>query len=489
MRLPAIIARPLAAILDAGERTYARRDLRLYGRATAGDEDRLLPQSDRDTVVLRCHDLRRNNPIITGACDRIMDNVIGPQIIMQARTDDEKWNAVAEEWLANWSAAIDPAGRTSLTDAARLTVTGRLYDGEIFHQPTPEGCTAIIESERIRPPTKNKDGQTGVRTDPATGRVISWLVHGRDKSGAFDGEHAETWVPDLIHCARRWRPDQIRGWPDLSSVANIVTDIHEINAANLKKQKMGALAAWVYQKGQSGARLQGRGAMPEVAGSQPLSKFREGMIYEIEQGGTLAAFQNNSPGGEYAPFIELNLRLVGMALGLPYEFLLLYFGGGSFASSKASLLQAYKTIESWQSWLDAAYLKKVIPWRIAKAIRDRELPPAPVVNGKSQFAMWEWQRPGVEWIDPQNAIQTEMQEVRIGASDMQAVCARRGRDPEKTARNNARYLKMLDRVGKEEGVDPARLHNIQIPGQTPTAAAPVPKPETDDDEKKGGSNE
>jgi len=48
---------------------------------------------------------------------------------------------------------------------------------------------------------------------------------------------------------------------------------------------------------------------------------------------------------------------------------------------------------------------------------------------------------------------------------------------------------MLDRVGKEEGVDPARLHNIQIPGQTPTAAAPVPKPETDDDEKKGGSNE
>jgi capsid protein len=127
----------------------------------------------------------------------------------------------------------------------------------------------------------------------------------------------------------------------------------------------------------------------------------------------------------------------------------------------------------------------VISWRVAKAIRDRELPPAPVVNGKSEFAKWEWQRPGVEWIDPQNAIQTEMQEVRIGASDMFAVCSRRGRDAENTARNNARYLKMLDRVGAEEGVDPARLHNIQIPGQTPA----VSEPAKDDDGKAEKPNE
>jgi capsid protein len=165
--------------------------------------------------------------------------------------------------------------------------------------------------------------------------------------------------------------------------------------------------------------------------------------------------------------MEFNLRMVGMALGLPYEFLLLYFGGGNFASSKASLLQAYKTIETWQAWIETEFLLPVIAWRIMRAIKDRELPPAPVVNGVSEWAKWEWQRPGVEWIDPQNAIQTEMQEVRMGARDMYAVCARRGGDAEKVARANARYLKMLERVGAEEGVEPARLHNIQIPGQTP----------------------
>ena len=469
----------LSAILDAAEWSRGRRELQYFGRAQSGTEDRLLPQADRDRVTSRCHDLRRNNPVVSGACDRIVDNVIGSRITMQARTSDPAWNAEAERWLNNWAAAVDPAHTTSLTTAARLTVAARLYDGEIFHQPTADGCLNIIEAERVRAPKDGKDKSAvpGARLDPSTGRVLAWCVHQRDAQGGFVLPHSEEWLPGLIHPTYRWRPDQVRGWPMLSVVANMVTDIKEINDANLRKNKMGAMAAWVYSKGQSGGSLQGRTPATSSTG-QPLQKFTDGQIYEIEQGANLQPFANNQPGAEYAPFMEFNLRMVGMALGLPYEFLLLYFGGGNFASSKASLLQAYKTIETWQAWVECEFLRPVTAWRIMRAIKDRELPPAPVVNGISEWAKWEWQRPGVEWIDPQNAIQTEMQEVRIGATSMFDVCARRGRDAEETARANARYLKMLDRVGLEEGVDPARLHNIQIPGQTPAVTG------AQDDDKK-----
>ena len=108
----------LSAILDAADRSRGRRDLSYFGRATPGDEDRLMPQSDRDTTAQRCHDMRRNNPVISGACDRVTDNVVGAEIIMQARTSDPGWNAKAERWLKNWSRAIDPERRTSLTTAA-----------------------------------------------------------------------------------------------------------------------------------------------------------------------------------------------------------------------------------------------------------------------------------------------------------------------------------------------------------------------------------
>lgn len=478
------LLRYLATALDAAERSVGRRQLSYYGRAVNASEDYLVPQADLDTCRQRCKDLRRNNPIISGAIDRIVDNVVGSKITMQARTSSPAWNQQAEEWLDGWMAKTDPEGFTSFTDAGRLTVAARLYDGEIFHQPTPTGQLAIIEAERVRESQdpKQKTPVPGARLDPVTGAVTAWCVHSRDIYGQFGMKHAEQWVPGLIHCARRWRPDQRRGYPDLAVVANIVTDLNEINSANLRKSKMGALAAWVYEKATSGGSLQGR-TTPESAGAQPLHKFQEGQIYEVPFGSKLSPFQNNQPGSEYQPFVELNLRLVGMALGLPYEFLLLYFGGGNFASSKASLLQAYKTIETWQAWLETSYIFPAVSWRVSKAIRDRELPPAPVdARGVSEWSKWEWQRPGVEWIDPQNAIQTEMQEVRIGASDMYAVCARRGRDAEETARANARYLKMLERVATEEGVDQAALHNIQIPGQTPPPAAATAKP-------KDGNNE
>jgi capsid protein len=481
----------LAGILDAGERSRGRRALEVYGRATPGDEDRLYPQSDRDTTAQKCYDLIRNNPVISGASDRIVDNVVGSKIVMQARTSDPVWNAKAERWLKNWCAAIDPEKRTNFTTSARLTVAARLYAGEIFHMPTPDGQLAIIEAERIRKPQNDRNavgGLNGYRQDPITGRVTGWCVHGRDANGGFGSTHAEQWVPFLFHPHYRWRPDQVRGWPMLAKVANMATDIHEINNANLRKNKMGAMAAWVYKKGQSGGGLQGRTAATSSTG-QPLQKFTDGQIYEIESGSELAPFLNNQPGAEYAPFMELNLRMFGMAVGLPYEFLLMYFGGGSFSSSKSSLLQAYKTIDTWQEWLDCDYLLPVTQWRIAKAITDRELPPAPVdSDGVSEFGKWEWQRPGVEWIDPQNAIQNDMQEVRIGATSMYKVCGKRGADAEETARDNARYLIMLDKVGKEFGVDPARLHNIQIPGQTP-AVADKPKAIDTEDDKGDKPNE
>ena len=468
----------MAAVLDAAERSIGRRDLSFFGRESHGSEDRLVPQWDRDKVIFRCHDLRRNNPIVSGATGRIVENVVGPRVRLQARTSSAEWNDRAEHWMNNWSACIDPGERLSLTDGAKLTVAAGLYDGEIMHHPTPEGQIAIIESTRIRDSKENKKPYILDKN----GKILKWNVQNRNDKGGFD-QKEDNWVSGIIHCARRWRPDQIRGWPELAVVANIVTDLNEINSAQLRKNKISALAAWVYERGQSGGSLTGRTVTP--SGGQSLHKFQEGQIYEIEKGSKLGQFVNNQPGAEYTPFVELNLRLVGMALGIPYEFLLMYFGGGSFSSSKASLLQAYKTIEGWQEWVEFSYIIPVTQYRINKAIKDRELPPAPVDKyGVSEWKKWEWQRPSVDWIDPQNAIQTEMQEVRMGATTMYEVCSKRGHCAEEVARSNARYLKMIDRIASEEGVSANRLHDIQIPGQTPLAPEENPKEDADKKDKK-----
>jgi capsid protein len=222
-----------------------------------------------------------------------------------------------------------------------------------------------------------------------------------------------------------------------------------------------------------GGRLKGRNTTKSDS-SHPLSSFRDGMIYELEEGQQLQPFQNNQPGGEYSPFVELNLRLIGMAVRLPYEFLLQYFGGGTFASSKAALEQVHVTVAAWQDWIEDALIRPVIAWRVAEAIRRKELSPAPVDSrGRSEWDRWQWQRPAVMWLDPQAAIQAEMQEIRMGVGTLTAAAAERGLDLEETFRQRAAEMRMAADIEEEYGLGAGSLSDIQIPGQTPTPATPV----------------
>lgn len=449
--------------------------LRVLGRDTAADEDSLLRQDDRDSVINRCHDLRRNNPVAAGVAIGLADNVVGSQFRMQARTSDAGWNAAAEAWFRNWSANCDRAGRDNLTEILRHCVSARLFDGELFLVPSSDGTVAVVESERVRPPA---NGEKSFRLD-IRGRVSAWYVADRNDKGEFDSAPGGRWVRDLIHAPFRWRPDQVRGWPQLATVATILADIGEINDANLKKYKMGALAAWVLT---GGGQLRGRaGAGP----AHSLQRFKDGQIYELEPGQSLSPFNNSQPGGEYAPFIDVNLKLIGAALRLPYEFLLQYFGGGTFASSKASLEQVHITVGAWQEWLETHVIRPLVSWRIAKAIADGELSPAPVDReGRSEWDRWQWQKPAVTWLDPQGAINTEMQEVRMGVRPLSDVAASRGYDLEEVYRMRAREIAMQQAVAAEFGINPAALSDIQIPGQAPISAGKETGTETEEKDEK-----
>ena len=458
-----------SGILDAGIRSLQRSSLRVFGRDRQASEDKLLDQPDRDEVLNRCHDLRRNNAVVAGAVRRIEDNVVGSHFRVQVRTSDPAWNNAAEKWLKTWSHRVDAGRRLSLTSLARQIVSARLIDGEVLLVPQPDGQVTPVEAERLRA----KDGEhEAFNLDDRTGIVKSWHVAARDKR---TGEVSSTEgydVRDAIHAAYRWRIDQVRGWPELATVANICADVGEINDANLAKYKIGAKAAWMLT---GGGRLPGRGETP-TGEADKLATAVNGMIIKMRDGQKLESVVNNQPGGEYGPFIEINLRLVGMATGLPYEFLLCYFGGSNFASSRAALSQAHKTIETYQDWLWEEAIYPLLCWRIARAVAEHELPEAPVdEDGLSEMFKLEWQRPALDWLDPQSAVQAEMQQVRMGATSMPRVCAAHGVDAEEILRESADYLLLVKKVAAEKGIPPDALHNITISGQPPISLADVAK--------------
>jgi capsid protein len=468
-----------AYILDAAERSRARKDLHYFGRAQSRSEDRLLPHYEIETARQRLHDARRNNPLIAGIGDRFADSIIGNRLVLHPRTKDEAWNKKASDFMLSWMRRPTVDKRRTMLECAKTAVSSRLWDGESFYRKDNNlGLLHPLEAERIRPPqgddlqnhTAGRPGALGAHVDPATGEVLAWCVHGRDKDGGFFGDREQAWIPSaemVGPVGRLWRFDQVRCLPELAPVANLLVDMNEVNQYAMNKMKADQLMAWIHTRSQSStATLRGRGGtnVSQPAGTQPLSKMDFGQIFETD--GELQSFASQTPGNNYEPFMEMNLRIFCACIGLPYEYAMLFFGKANFSSSKATRLLVQRTVESWQTDIAEDFFKPIIWWRISLAIMRGELPAAPVGDdGMSEFWKWEWQVPSLEWIDEQNAVQAEMQTYLLGATTLSAINGRRGRDLEETLRIKAKEKVLIKSIAKEFSLNPEELSFVQIPGQ------------------------
>ena len=84
-----------AAGYDAAEDSRHQPRLR-WNRSVSKDEDSMIGSYDRTKLRQRCRNLRRNDAITSGICERFFDNVVGTGIIPQAKTSDSEWNEQAE---------------------------------------------------------------------------------------------------------------------------------------------------------------------------------------------------------------------------------------------------------------------------------------------------------------------------------------------------------------------------------------------------------
>ena len=471
------------AAYDAGEQSRNRRDLRMFSRTAPRDEDRLVTNYSRQLARARCHDLRRNNPVVAGIGDRFADYVVHHGIRPQANTSNPEWNKRADDWFNNWAEIADARERLTLDEMCRLNVAARLFDGEIFHLLLSSGKLMPVESERCRAPRGTYElplGFDGVRLD-SLGRVQAFCFHGRDRMGCFDGEHDEQWYAanDVIHVARPWRFDSIRPMPELSPIANTLADMAELNNATLNTSKLQAMIGLIINKNGGAANpafgLRTANGSTKLPGYAELRRIENLMVMEGEHGDEVKGLDLKSPGSNYTPFMKLQLQWIGACLGLPYEFVMMVFEGTSFSGSKALMMQAGRTVENWQFWLVDNFLQPTRTWRIAKAIKEGRLPLAPVdERGVSEWYKCIWQPPPMDWIDPHGQMQTDMQEYLIGATDLATIGRRRGKAWEQVAISKARELKRLDEIARREGPKDCKRSDLsffQIPGQTKDAGA------------------
>lgn len=467
--------RTLCSILDISEPSKDRSNRWYHDRGSVQSEDRLTTQYDRDAAIARCHDLVRNSAIARGIVDRVRDMTVGTGITPQAQTDDEAWNNQAEAFWRSWSKAPETSGLSDMTDVLKLSASSLITDGGVGILKHSNGSIQLVELSRFRPHPDEPISSLPYKTD-TNGKITHWCIWDRDETGGFTNKDLASWVSvkHVLVLFDRRRPDQVMPYPQLAPAANMLQDVNEINQFTLRQAKVQSAVAVVHQKGATGKPLHGGGRNSKAGegGDEKIKKNVESVGWSlIDTDGQVSMLTPSTPSSTYDSFIKLNIQFVGMCVSLPFEFLMLFFGEGTYSSSKATLMQAREAIHGRQQGLIRFILRPLWIWRISKAVADGLLPPPP--DGLFDYTKVYFQLPSFEWVDQKDSVQTEMQQVLAGFRSRREIAAKYGYDFDTLLRENARDLKKISEVEKEFGLPPGSLSKIQLSGSPEPAKKEV----------------
>lgn len=484
---------------DAGESSHVRQDLG-WGRAQPCDEDNMIgPDKTRETSSLKAIDLMRNGQD-NGVCNRIAQFAVGSTGLRpQGLTSSDKWNEQVEDWWNYiYSPSCDSRGRISMWRMQWHAVSLRPTMGGVYWQLLSNGKIRPIETERIRNPkdeNSRKDCCEGVKINPETGEILGYWVHSRDKNGGFSGDHKEVFVEAknmIAVVAPPWRPDQVREMPDFAPIVPHMKDLSEANKYTLNTMKtQSKLFAWLSTAG-SGPLGGSRNSNPMNMVNQRKSFQLDALeVMHLNPNETLNMGSSPTPSSTHIPYMQMQAGLAAAGINYPYEFFTYDFSKCDFSRMRAVVGLINRSSEIWRAWLAEA-LNKLYVWRVAMAIRDGEIPPAPIdAEGKSEWNLVDWQAPEDIAIDRQAEIQSDTLEFQMRQNSMSSIARRRGKDYADVLRQQARDWKLEERIAEEEGVPSDLIHpKAQIPGQT-SNAGPIgqkdpegPKPtEPDEDDK------
>lgn len=420
-RRAAAMATARFGVQFAGQYTGARRDkqsMRSFNPMPgSADSDSL---GDLPVLRARSRDLGRNAPIARGARNTSKTNIVGAGLRVSSCLQREVLgisDAEAEAWEDNTETLFDLWASSKMSDVARkqcfyeqqgVAFTSAWDSGDCFAiRRYKEGtsflalCVQLVEADRVCTPTGKAvapfplppggytaglpDIRDGIELDidgeelayhvlnrhPGdTGMLLSYLptdwarIPARGPSG----------VPLMIHLMEMDRIGQTRGIPMLAPVIEALKQLDRYAEAELMAAVVSAFFT-VFIKTVEGGEAN-TGLMPHVernpSGLGPFGgdgvlvagnemALGSGTITELAEGEDITIANPNRPNPNFDPFFLAVIRQIGIALGIPYEVLIMHFSS-SYTASKAAIETARQFFTDRRVWLARNFCQPVYEW-------------------------------------------------------------------------------------------------------------------------------
>lgn len=429
------------AIQDKGRRKAPKT--RTYS------EDRMLRSRKHEKLRATAQDQARNHTLLVWMIRRHLDYV--SQFQPMARTPLRELNKEIE-FLLKWHGRkqnFDLAKRHGRDDMMRIYEGMKVLDGDCAmakirgRRSGGEGSLQGIEGSRI---TKPKDLPNALRTQVNEqglvlddfGAVTRYCVATRKEGNMCYGQMMD--ADDVLYDGYFTRFDQTRGVSPLATALNENADLHEgceSARLNLKMQQLFAVAIFreLTEETDGIPTTEIEDNDNDKDGNQTADNryefdFTDGPIMaDLDEGDRMEAIESKNPNNNFVPFTNLMIRMVLLALDIPYT---------AFDSMKASFSARIADRNEYEKSARAkraknqAILDAYTEWKFRewydnpRRERFRRLCDEAGLTPEEAAMRVEWVATATPWMDKANELEGDAKQLAQGRTSRQRLCRRDG---------------------------------------------------------------
>lgn len=351
-----------------------------------------------------------------------LQSTVDRDVLGLSKEAAESWQQRTEKEFKMWAENArncDALGLSTFYGLQQLIIKSALLSGDCFvlvkrFQPTQMSPYSmrlhVIEADRISTPTwchnavmRNgitdgvvPDGKPGagnkiydgVEVD-GNGSVVAYYICNVYPNQITSEEPVWTRVerfggktgcPNILPIMEPERPDQYRGVSYLAQVIEPLLQMRRYTESEIMAAMVQSFfTAWITTETDTSEipfNEVGTGDIGDVsadpAGNNISASDNEyemgsGMVFHLPPGEDVKFGNPNIPTAGFETFIKTFCRLVGAALGLPYDVLIKEFNS-SYSSSRGALLEAWKGFKMRRVWIVSSLCKPVYETWLAEAV-------------------------------------------------------------------------------------------------------------------------
>lgn len=476
---------------SAGQYTGARSDktsLRAWTpSAGSADADTI---GDLPGLRARTRDLARNAGIARGARNTSKVNVVGTGLRLKSELQREFLglsDEAAEKWEDEIEVLFDLWAKSKMCDVTRtqnfyelqgLAFLSTFDNGDVFAlRRYKEGtsflalCVQLIEADRVCDPLRldiTKDIRDGVEIDKDGEAVAFHLKNNHPGDGALSQPYVpdawaripargKTGAPLMLHLFDRDRVGLTRGVPLLAPVIEDLKQLDRYAESELMAAVVSSFFT-VFIKSEGG---QSDIVAAGIPTNEPLPANQvamgPGSVVELGAGESIETANATRPNPNFDPFFLAIVRKIGIAIGIPYEVLIMHFSS-SYSASRAALEVAWQFFMDRRTWLANNFCDPVYEWFLTECVARGVVSAPGFLEDPIKRQAWlgaRWIGPAQISIDPSKEAKADEMYIDMGIETVESVTIKRN-GGDWWRNNEQRGREIAQRTKSKADISPAR---------------------------------